>query len=65
MCGGVGTATFEAAGATQGRIRRRILMADAKQTVLIVDDDRAILTLLARVLETGYTVIEAADGRRR
>ena len=38
-------------------------MADVDQTVLIVDDDRAILNLLASVLEGLYTVIEAADGR--
>ena len=38
-------------------------MADVDQTVLIVDDDRAILNLLARALESRYTVIEAADGR--
>jgi CheY-like chemotaxis protein len=39
-------------------------MADGKPTILIVDDDWAILTLLAGVLETRYNVIEAADGRQ-
>jgi two-component system cell cycle sensor histidine kinase/response regulator CckA len=39
-------------------------MADAKPTILLVDDDRAILTLLVRALETRYSVIEASNGRQ-
>lgn len=37
--------------------------ADAKDVVLVVDDDRVIRTLITRVLATeGYDVLEAEDG---
>lgn len=38
--------------------------ANAKQTVLVVDDDESMRTLLRRMLErTGFTVITATNGQ--
>lgn len=52
----------DVAAVTRGRVALSVDSAQAKETVLVVDDEPSVRMLITEVLqEIGYTVIEAAD----